>query len=452
LGRFIRSCLLPLFCPARDAKGRDVGMIPATYEAGPLEAGQICPFCQEPIRRGQSVARCPRCNHLQHAACWEQAGACRSYECQEVTSAPPERRTPEVFITQEEIRRTVPVPAPARPSVVSGDACGSSVPPSSRRLSALAVTAFCLSLVGVFLFGVPGLLAIVFGAVSAGAINARKDLRGLAFASAGIIIGMLAVVGWTAGLALYLLSHEPGSPPIITNPPHGRSISLEDLEEVNEPIRDAIRSNVAVSVHSGVGYGAGSGVIVEKRGEQVRIITNRHVVSSPFGLGGGKKQIGITFFDGQEAEGQLLWEGGSKLDLAVISCALPEVPLSIAHVRATDKLVVGEPVFAVGNPLGLGWSYASGVISAVRAQHYEDGELRLIQAQVPLNPGNSGGGLYDEQGNLIGINTMVADQRVGQGIGFAIAVPDVVEILSEKAGVNLRTEPTDAASGGSESP
>jgi S1-C subfamily serine protease len=122
------------------------------------------------------------------------------------------------------------------------------------------------------------------------------------------------------------------------------------------------------------------------------------------------------------------------MDAAVLSCSRGSGSFDTAAVRVQPALTVGEGVFAIGNPLGLGWSYSRGAISAIRRYSHEESLLRMIQAQLPLNPGNSGGGLYDEAGALIGINTLTT----AEGIGFALAICDLVPVLESQATLTLQ--------------
>jgi S1-C subfamily serine protease len=94
-------------------------------------------------------------------------------------------------------------------------------------------------------------------------------------------------------------------------------------------------------------------------------------------------------------------------------------------------LQIGQTVFAVGNPHGLGWTTTQGVISQLRKRRADDFEARIIQTQAALNPGNSGGGLFDREGYLVGINTWVKDHREGEGLGFAIALDSFLALRPE---------------------
>ena len=398
---------------------------PQMFQAGVLEDGQTCPCCQEAIREGQRVGRCPACQHLQHEACWQRTGSCWSYECHAATAAP---TGPDLVITPDDVSKAKVQISPAELAASRAER-----PPSQTRLSKLAIVAFVLAIVGVVALGVPGLLAVVLGAVAIGIINTRRDLRGLGFAGAAIIIGVLDVVGWGAATALYFVQR----PAIFghdfpINPPGRDFVPPSDLDALPAPVRRAIKANVLIVARRGLGSAEGSGVVLERRGDQVLIITNRHVIES-----GGR--IEVTFFDGRKSPATVAWTAPGGIDAAVLTCAPGESPVELAPVRVEPELMISETVFAIGNPVGLGWSYSSGVVSAIRKQSHGGGSHRMIQTQTPLNPGNSGGGLYDEAGSLVGINTMIMGNPGTQGIGFAIAIVDLVPYLAEQAGLKLQT-------------
>jgi serine protease Do len=86
-------------------------------------------------------------------------------------------------------------------------------------------------------------------------------------------------------------------------------------------------------------------------------------------------------------------------------------------------------VFAVGNPLGLGWTHTTGTVSQFRVLDHGTHKLRVIQTQTAVNPGNSGGGLYAADGTLIGIVTLKQDERTGAGLNFAISVDELQGLL-----------------------
>jgi len=314
-----------------------------------------------------------------------------------------------------------------------------------RRLSALAVTAFVLALLGLPLFGLPGLVAIALGAVAVGALNANRGLKGTGLAVAAIVLGVLQIVAWTAGLCLFLLTRQAESPTDALGPAMGAQFDLEDVADSPDHIRRAIRSNVMV-VTRGFGRASeGSGVVVDGRQDEVFVVTNRHVIADS-STSSADPRIEVVFPDGSRAPGTVLWQGEDAVDVAVLRCPLVSENYEAASLRAASTLTIGESVFAIGNPLGLGWSYSGGAVSAIRRFASGGRTLRMIQVQVPLNPGHSGGGLYDAGGTLIGINTMTADKSTSEGIGFALAIFDLIPFLEEQAGLTLHTSGDDTGS------
>lgn len=411
---------------------------PQRRVAGMLEEGLLCPGCQEAIRAGQPLVRCPDCHHLHHEDCWTRTGRCHSYQCASASAAP--RSEPaDVVITAEDVARAPVTPVPpqmARPG------WSGAPPPVHKRLSPLAVAAFVISILGLAFCGVPGLLAVLLGSFAVGLINSRRDLRGLPFAVAGIVIGLLGIVGWTAGLCLWYLGHGADSIPFpepgISQPE--RVFGLEEGANVPPNIRRAIRANVMIVVSGRLSSYAGSGVILARDDGTVLIVTNRHVID-----GAGSAPITVTFVDGTTAAAAVKWRMPA-VDIALITCPAGASKFETALVARRPALETGASVFAVGNPLGLGWSYINGVISSIRRKTTDGGaSQRIIQVQLPLNPGNSGGGLYEKAGALIGINTFTANRTVGEGIGFSIAISELTPLIEEHGGVRLETVPARAS-------
>jgi serine protease Do len=155
----------------------------------------------------------------------------------------------------------------------------------------------------------------------------------------------------------------------------------------------------------------GSGVIIDPRGY---VLTNAHVVEQAskifVALDGEKKELEATLIGLHE-----------RLDLAVIRIE-GESPLPFLKMGTASDLLLGEMVIAIGNPLGLGSSVTTGVISSThRRVPMAGGQVgHFIQTDALINPGNSGGPLLNSQGVLIGINTAIA--RQAQGIGFSIPI------------------------------
>jgi S1-C subfamily serine protease len=126
---------------------------------------------------------------------------------------------------------------------------------------------------------------------------------------------------------------------------------------------------------------------------------------------------------GQTARrGDVQWVAPDGIDLAIVSVALPAMAVEAADCSRADPLQIGERVFAIGNPFGFGWTQTPGEISQLRVQRKAARLVELVQTSAAINQGNSGGGLYDHDGKLIGITTWSSDKRVAEGISFAIAL------------------------------
>ncbi|MBC8009014.1 MAG: Do family serine endopeptidase, partial [Burkholderiales bacterium] len=171
--------------------------------------------------------------------------------------------------------------------------------------------------------------------------------------------------------------------------------------------------------------GLGSGVIVSKNGY---ILTNNHVVAEA-------DELKVSLNDGREFEAKLIG-ADPKTDVAVIKIEADGLP--VATLADSDLLRVGDLVFAVGNPLGVGQTVTMGIVSATGRNNLgiladQGGYENFIQTDAAINQGNSGGALVDAQGRLIGINTAIlsGSNRGGNiGIGFAIPVNQASAILT----------------------
>jgi len=158
--------------------------------------------------------------------------------------------------------------------------------------------------------------------------------------------------------------------------------------------------------------GMGSGTIIDA--EKGLILTNNHVV-------GGAEKIGVTLWNSQVVEGNIVGSCVAR-DIAVVKVNGRD--LQWAELGDSDKLRVGQAVYAIGNPFGLsgGPTVTSGVISALNRTIQSDQGLieNLVQTDAAINPGNSGGPLVDVEGRIVAISTAIIP--FAQGIGFAIPV------------------------------
>ncbi len=163
--------------------------------------------------------------------------------------------------------------------------------------------------------------------------------------------------------------------------------------------------------------GVGSGVVISSDGY---ILTNNHVISARDG--GPADEILVELNDGRELAARLV--GRDPLsDLAVLKVEADDLPF--LPVADSDLLEVGDVVFAIGNPMGIGLTITQGIVSATGRDNLsilgDAGYESFIQTDAPINPGNSGGALVDAYGRLVGINTAILSRSGGSiGLGFAI--------------------------------
>lgn len=190
-------------------------------------------------------------------------------------------------------------------------------------------------------------------------------------------------------------------------------------------------SVVAISVASATAGGSGSGVILDEQGH---VVTNHHVVN-------GAEDIRVTIGDNRTYDATVVGTD-PETDLAVLK--IDQAPEDLQPITVGDdkELNVGDPVMAVGNPLGLSGTVTTGIVSALdRPVRAGDAETQVVtnavQTSAAINPGNSGGALVNSAGELVGINSSIATlssngQEAGNiGIGFAITATQMKNVTSE---------------------
>ncbi|WP_028400742.1 S1C family serine protease [Ectobacillus panaciterrae] len=178
--------------------------------------------------------------------------------------------------------------------------------------------------------------------------------------------------------------------------------------------------------------GTGSGVIYKKGNGKANIVTNYHVIE-------GANRIEVSLTNGKKVPAQIL--GGDKvMDLAVLQIDEKFAP-KVIEVGDSNTVKRGEPVIAIGNPLGLEFSgtVTQGIISATERivpvdldndKHY-DWQVEVLQTDAAINPGNSGGALVNGAGQLVGINSMKISAKDVQGIGLAIPITRAIPVIDE---------------------
>ena len=172
---------------------------------------------------------------------------------------------------------------------------------------------------------------------------------------------------------------------------------------------------VELDVTTATGEQIGSGVIIDSKGD---IVTNYHIVN-------GEDSITAVLYNGNKEQAQLVGTNSSD-DLAVVHIQ-PFATMTVAQIGDSSKLVVGQEVLAIGNPLGITETATKGIVSALNRSVTESTGATIsnaIQTDAAVNPGNSGGALINLQGQLIGIPTLTAvnteSNTAANGVSFAI--------------------------------
>lgn len=257
----------------------------------------------------------------------------------------------------------------------------------------------------------------------------RRGPSWAAFISGMVITALMAVV---VSVGVMGLRYDGTRPSALKTP----AASVEPVVETDgktpnwEAVAKAVGSSVvAIEAQTSAGGASGSGVIIDQQGH---VLTNDHVIS-------GAQKLWVKLSDGRLFDAKL--DGtDAATDLAVISLINPPSNLSIAALGNSSELQVGEAVAAIGNPLGLSSTMTSGIISALdrpvqtlnrEAQNFSDARVvtNAIQLDAAVNPGNSGGPVFDAEGRVIGIASSIAttgtsegDQGGSIGLGFAIPI------------------------------
>ena len=205
----------------------------------------------------------------------------------------------------------------------------------------------------------------------------------------------------------------------------GESMSLQQISSVVSPSVVAITTEQMSGSQTWFGgyyvqSGAGSGVIISQDGY---ILTCAHVVN-------GATSVKVQLQNGETYDASIVGSDATS-DIAVIK--IEATGLTPAVIGDSDALAVGETVVAVGNPLGtLSNTVTDGIISALnREVTVEDNDMTLLQTNASISPGNSGGGLFNANGELIGVVNAKSSYSEAEGIGFAIPIDSAMEIAQQ---------------------
>lgn len=278
-----------------------------------------------------------------------------------------------------------------------------------------------------------------------------------------LVASMLVTALVTAGGLWFVL--RPDSTQNTSAPPaNGGTVasvastgSAPDWQAVASAVSPAV---VTIQVQSSSSTGMGSGVVYDAKGD---IVTNYHVISAAVQSGG---KIQVTLADGRIYDAEVVGHDRTT-DLAVIRLVNPPSDLTVARFGSSSQLTVGSPVMAIGAPLGLSKTVTTGIVSALnrpvevavdddssnnngqgdssdpfgqqkRNQSSSDTVItNAIQVDASLNPGNSGGPLFDQTGAVVGINSSIksvtsSDGQAGSiGLGFAIPSDLVTSVADQ---------------------
>lgn len=188
----------------------------------------------------------------------------------------------------------------------------------------------------------------------------------------------------------------------------------------------------------------GSGIIISQNDSELLIITNNHVVE-------GNETLTVSFVDEESVEAQVKGTDATK-DLAVIAVQTKKIKdttmdqIKVASLGNSDQLQVGESVIAIGNALGYGQSVTSGIVSAT-GRELDGIDEKLIQTDAAINPGNSGGALLNANGEVIGINTAKVATDTVEGMGYAIPISSVSDIIENLMNQETKTKVSEAEQG-----
>lgn len=242
-----------------------------------------------------------------------------------------------------------------------------------------------------------------------------------------LIIGLWSSLDGGAGVD----SDDPENVTIKQAPapsePSGTAEIGDEGLSVGEVYRQDAPGVVSVDVTSSqMGPGGGSGFVLDETGY---IVTNQHVVD-------GAEAISVRFAGGTRETAEIVGEDPST-DVAVIRVDAPRSLLEPLTLGDSDALGVGEPVVAIGNPLNVGISVTTGIVSGLGRPITAPNDYTIdnaVQTDAAISSGNSGGPLLDLRGTVIGINSQVAsadDQSIAQGVGFAVPINTVKSSVEE---------------------
>ncbi len=237
----------------------------------------------------------------------------------------------------------------------------------------------------------------------------------------GLIAGVLVYLG-LSGLERDSKEVAINEAPVASVDPGG-----EDGPSVREVYTRDGPGVVSVDVNlRNIGPGGASGFVFDEEGH---VVTNQHVVA-------GAERVSVRFSNGVREEAEVVGEDPST-DIAVLKVDLPEDALKPLTLGDSDSVGVGDPVIAIGNPLNIGVSVTTGIVSGLDRPIPAPNSYTIegaVQTDAAISSGSSGGPLLDSRGTVIGVTSQVADAGilgVAQGVGFAVPINTVKNVARQ---------------------
>lgn len=264
--------------------------------------------------------------------------------------------------------------------------------------------------------------------------NGRYPAKTAGLGAIATVALVAALAGGAGGAGIIYGLTEPMDQPTTEQPAEIRTVASSDSVNWVDIAAEVQPSVVAIESVGETAGSTGSGVIIDAEGH---VITNHHVVA-------GARQIQVTLSNGRIIAAEVVGSDAST-DVAVLKLDSLSSDITPATFGSSDGLVVGEPVVAIGNPLGLSSTVTTGIISALdrpvvtREDMNTDAVVtNAIQIDAAVNPGNSGGPLFNAQGEVIGINSSIASLSSADGgpsgsigLGFAIPIDLVDRVVAD---------------------
>jgi len=245
----------------------------------------------------------------------------------------------------------------------------------------------------------------------------------------GGLVAALFVLGgmeWLGAGSGEVTIQESSPPPVSEESSTDGAGGADSGSSVGEVYASQGPGVVSVDVASDLGAAGGSGFVLDDSGH---IVTNQHVVE-------GANEVSVRFSGGARRDARIVGEDPST-DVAVIRVDAPEDALMPLTLGDSDALRVGEPVIAMGNPLNVGVSVTTGIVSGIGRPITAPNNYTIddaVQTDAAISSGNSGGPLLDSRGTVIGINSQVASggsTGVAQGVGFAVPINTVKNVVEQ---------------------